>query len=558
MPIDKRYIIILVIGLVYSLWLSFHFFKPWYLWWLDYFFPLFWWIGEPWTNGFILWILTTLSKNIISSQILEKIILVLWFFIPFLWGALLLRRTNSIGAMVFAGIFLTCNPYFYGRFMDGQLGMYLLFCTIPFWIWGLYKFFAYKRIALSNYIMLIFLSIITTSISIHGALFLLVSFGVFACVYFDYSNSWNYIRKTVLVGFLILFANAYRIVPNLSDTNGAMERINQFDSQDLSIFQNSLWNANNYITTLTLQWYWWEWQYRFIPSYGPTQYPFFIFYFLGVIISIGIFYSLYNWDTRQRKLALCILVLTIVWYILWLGTAWETIFAWLTRFLYTYMPFYAAMRESHKWVLLMVIWYAYFGWYGIYALWKYFISKYSDILIGLSWVILVLGYTPSIFLLNKQIPVVDYPSEWYTLRNDLIELDRVNNDTDKRILVLPRHQHMTLWFVWKNVLNPVSTFLYPLEVIQWDNLEIWTIYSQGNDPLKNTISMHLWRLNDLWINKADDYNFLEYLRSNDIRYILLLKEVDYERYGPRILDFYSKAKLAKISNTDYFTLYHIQ
>ena len=67
------------------------------------------------------------------------------------------------------------------------------------------------------------------------------------------------------------------------------------------------------------------------------------------------------------------------------------------------------------------------GWYGIYALWKYLTSKYSNTLIWISGVLLTIGYTPSLFLLWRQTPVVDYPQERYALREDLLN-NIENND----------------------------------------------------------------------------------------------------------------------------------
>lgn len=550
------YIITFLVWLVYSTAVTFHFFKPWYLWWLDYFFPLFGWIWEPGSNWFIVWILATITKGLVSSQILEKSIIFCAFFIPFVGGAFLVKKSQSVWAMIFAGIFVTCNPFFYDRFADGQLWMYLLFCTMPFWIVGLFRFFSLKQNTLYQYIVLIVLSVVTTAISMHGARFLLVSFLVFFIVYIDYKNIWKYLWKSLVVGIGILLANMYWIVPNILNSDWAASRIQSFGEEDLIVFQNHLWHANNYITTLSLQWYRWEWSRRFIASYGEHNYPFLLFFLLFPIIMCWIIYTLKNGYKSRRKLSLSILLLTILWYILWLWIAWKTLFADITRFLYTYVPFYEAMRESHKRVLLVVIWYAYFGWYGIYAMSKYLTSRYSNALIWISGVLLIIGYTPSLFLLWRQTPVVDYPQERYALREDLLNSIE-NNDCSwicYDMLVLPRHQYMRLWFVWKVVLNPSENFFYPLRVLQWDNIEIGPIYSQSNNPIKNVITSYIMQWYPLNINKnINDVQFIEYLKNIGIKYILTLKEVDYKEYI-----FKPNQYITEKENTPMFILYEIK
>lgn len=124
------------------------------------------------------------------------------------------------------------------------------------------------------------------------------------------------------------------------------------------------------------------------------------------------------------------------------------------------------MRESHKRVLFMVIGYAYFGSYGVYALSNVIQSKsHNRIIISLSAIVLLLGYTPAIFLLNREIPVVDYPLDRYALRSDLLATDTCTKSTCYSTLILPRHQYMYLSFVGKNVLNPSHTFFTPLNII---------------------------------------------------------------------------------------------
>lgn len=556
------------IGILYALVICFRFFHTGYLWWLDYFFPPFGWIGPVGSNGFVVWLLSVITKHIISAQVLEKLMLVCAFFVPFVWWVYMLKKSKSIRAMIFAGLCMTCNPYFYDRFMDGQLGMYLLFCVIPFWLISLYAFFAAEKKNIYHYLVPTLLSLLTTSISMHGAWFVFVSFVVFFLVFLKHRQLVSFFKQGIALGFGILVVNLYWIVPNIIDTDGAQQRIDTFGSQDLRVFENYTGKANNYITTLSLQWYRWEWYDRFVPSYGGQKYPFVIFGLLFGIVLLGIVYKLREAHEDEKKFSWCILILLIIGYVLGLGTAGDTIFAPLTTFFYHYVPFYPAMRESHKWVLFMVIGYAYFGAYGAYFLWKIFHrTTYHHVIISLTTIIVLIWYTPSIFFVSKQLPVLDYPPERYALRTQLLEAQTWDNACSTNcydMLVLPWHQYMRLSFVERNVLNPAAKFFSPLGVLQGDNIEIWPLYSQSNDPVSRTIVSYLRTqgiVNDTGNTTTDiieNAEFVDYLKSIHVDYILLLKEVDYKVYETLMTTMTDSKLLEKYIDNNYFVVYVIK
>lgn len=555
------------VWILYALLVCFHFFKSWYLWGLDYFFPAFGGIDTVGANGFILWILVSVTKFILSTQVLEKIIVFCSFFIPFVGGIYLVKKSQSVAAMVFAGICMTCNPYFYDRFADGQLGMYLLFCTIPFWLISLFHFFSHDKKTISDYIIPILLGLITTSISMHGAWFLLVSFVVFVIVFWKQSHTWKFLWQSMVLGLGILLTNLYWIIPNIVEPNGAQQRIDNFGANDLVVFQNYVWQANNYITTLSLQWYRWEWYHRFIPSYGVQKHPLLIFLVLFAVILVWVIYKLRDSDKDERKFAWSMLILIIIWYVLWLGIVGENIFAPMLRFLYTHIPFYAAMRESHKWVLLMVLWYSYFGAYGLHALCKMLHRKPFACPITIVFVFtFLIWYTPSLFTISRQIPVIDYPQERYMLREQLLTSPGPKSDCSidcYDILVLPWHQYMRLSFVWKNVLNPAKMFFNPLRILQWDNIEIGPLYSQSNNSVSNNIIRYLTTMGIVKNNSnisVDDQQpslFIQYLKTLGVRYIVLLKEVDYSSYQALMMDMLQSQLIQKYEDNWYLVVYQI-
>lgn len=559
------------VWLIYSLIVCVSFWQPWYLRGMDYFFPP--WGGLEWfgANWFIITVITTINKGIVPPQILEKIIIFCAFFVPFLGGALLLKNTKSLWAMVFAGVAMTCNPYFYNRFVDGQLGMYLLFCTIPFWLYFLYQFFSATKRSLYHYIIPVILSVFTASISMHGAWFLLVSFIVFAIIFLDRTRIKRFITQSCILAWLIGIANLYRVIPNIIDSNSFGSNIQNFSLDDLEIFKNYTVTDNNYLTTLSLQWYRWEWNPRFmLKSYGTTLPPFAMFSLMFLLVVYGIYYCLSTQTNDRKKLARSILIMMGISYILWLGTAWENLFADSYRWLYEHIPFFQSMRESNKRLLLLAVGYAYFGWYAIYSIGKYIQSRYiwhtyTATILG---ILILIGYTPSIFRLHTQIPVVDYPADRYTLREELLD-QSTTYDTQScspmcyDILILPRHQYIGLSFTRKIVLNPARTFFYPLHVLQWDNIEIWGIYRQTNNPATQLITDYLAMFGIISYNSIDNTinppyeTFIAALKNMGIKHIVLLKGADYHTYEPLLTSLRDEQFLEQVKDTAQFIHYVI-
>lgn len=157
--------------------------------------------------------------------------------------------------MLFAGMAMTANPYFYNRFVDGQLGMYLLFCTIPLWLYSLHTFFSTSHKSRYHYLIPVLRSLITTSISMHGAWFLIMSFMVCAIIYTDINRWKKYLIQISVLAGSILLVNSYRLIPQIVDSGGARATIEYFSLKDIEIFENYLVTDNNYLSTIALQGY---------------------------------------------------------------------------------------------------------------------------------------------------------------------------------------------------------------------------------------------------------------------------------------------------------------
>ncbi|MFZ3169542.1 MAG: hypothetical protein WA130_18165 [Candidatus Methanoperedens sp.] len=96
---------------------------------------------------------------------------------------------------------------------------------------------------------------------------------------------------------------------------------------------------------------------------------------------------------------------------------------------------------------------------------------------------------------------------------------------DFKVLFLPWHKYMDLKWI-PNRDKRVGNIAYPFfdkTTIQAENVEMPGIYSQSSDPIQEYISFLLQ-------NREKINNFGELVAPLNVKYILLTKEVDYQKY----------------------------
>lgn len=229
----------------------------------------------------------------------------------------------------------------------------------------------------------------------------------------------------------------------------------------------------------------------------------------------------------------------------------SSLFEWM----FQNIPFFTGMRDSQKFVALLVLAYAYLGGLGI----QDFINdikspgngRWKRVYIGV--VVLALA-TPIIYTFpmltgfDGQIKPTDYPDEWYEM-NEFLE----KNAGDSQILFFPWHQYMD--FSWvpnsdKRIANPAPVF-FSTPVIQGDNEEIGCIYSQTDKP----VSKYVEYLFGLGLDPGEQKNFTnlgELLIPLNVKYILVTKEVDWKYYDDIML---RQRDLELVIENDYFKVY---
>jgi hypothetical protein len=194
--------------------------------------------------------------------------------------------------------------------------------------------------------------------------------------------------------------------------------------------------------------------------------------------------------------------------------------------LYNNVPFLKGFQDTHKFVALLPLVYAYLGGLGVKEaatqLQKRLVLKrklqYLSILALLTAT--PLFYTFTMFNFYGQLEPVGYPEDWRQAERLL-----KNDAEDSNVLFLPWHLYMD--YDWlpnrdKRLASPAKLF-FSKPVISPLNIER---ESEALDS-QNPAQIHLTNLLN---NPADVSNFARELQLLGVKYVLLAKEADYQLY----------------------------
>jgi hypothetical protein len=128
----------------------------------------------------------------------------------------------------------------------------------------------------------------------------------------------------------------------------------------------------------------------------------------------------------------------------------------------------------------------------------------------------VYSYT-QLFGFIGQIRNLEYPSEWYEIK-DVIDQDA----SDFKILILPWHLYMHQSWIGRKIADPASGF-FNKPFLTGENMEWGGIETQSTKPEQYYIQL-------LLNNKVRIKSLGNLLAPLNVKYIVLLKEVDYRDY----------------------------
>jgi hypothetical protein len=278
--------------------------------------------------------------------------------------------------------------------------------------------------------------------------------------------------------------------------------------------------------TLASMYGFWRPAYTYAKDYLPFWEILFIVIFF---LSIHGFISYY----KNKKFSIYVVSFALIWLTgLLFATGITGPFKDIFQFLFNHIFILKGMRDTHKFVTLIVLSYSILGAYGLKEIIKSIKSDKIKKGIAVSFILIPLIYSFTFFNgFDNQIKPTDYPKDWYQVNNFL------NKDNDNfNILFFPWHLYMDIHWVPnkdKRTVNPSQTF-FDKNVISAKNIEVPGIYTEVYTPYQNYINYLLYR-------KDKINNFGSLVAPLGVKYILLTKEVDYKNY-----DFLFKQKDLKL------------
>lgn len=513
----------------------------------------------------------------IPIWILEKLLVLVTFLAPSIGIYLLLwwkNKSSHISSWILFWILLIiCNPFLYSRFLDGQINVYLSYSFYPLFFYFLHC--ALTKAQLKHSLILWLWSLLLCLTSIHNAIFLTIIWCIFFICY--YKKCWVKALSKIAI-FPILF-NLLWITPFLFfniEKASLSTQINQFWTEHQQAFETFEWSWNIYFNTLSMHWYWWENQPRFLTTddFNPYYQGIFIILFLIVIAWI---YSQIR-SKKYKNFDHSLTLLAITSFILALGNSQWNIFSPVSNFLYEYLPFYKGFREPHKWVIFLVIFYSYFGSHWINYMWDIIIKykNYKKILqlFGYLLVLIPLFYTyQMIWGFWWQVSISHYPSQWQQVKSTLNThttlqkgkwcsyLLTKKSTTCYSTLSLPWHWYIHIRYANKVVGWWIVQYFWN-NILYWDTLEYAWIYSQSNRPESKIIEKYIW---PSWLFKkakkdiplSDIQLFITDVTWLWIKHIIFLHESDFWWYKDFLELWVEKKYLTIEEQNKMLTLYKI-
>ena len=542
---------------------------PWYIFALDQTFPYIYtnWpefgANNYWLNTIGLWF----THLWISTWILEKLTYIMMFSVIGYFSYRLVSRCRYDISKIFTILFLFMNPFFYGRFIEWQINVYLSYAFFIMFFYFVIEYFKYKQYQYWVHISLTSLLLCLTSI--HNifiiALILLVFWLIYSIPNYRDKKFWKY---AWLLGVWIIIFNSLWILPTIQREDLTNQIQSFWDNHRIAFESPGGIYDNVYLSVLSGKWYWWEWQWRFTPSEIHNEYYFFIF--LVLLLLILKWLSLGLKSKESRALSISLLILGILSYVLALWISGNNIFTGFNIYLFDTVPFYSGFREPHKWVLVIIMIYAYFWAHAVDNIYLVIRSKKSLQSFKNSFILfcvfLPIIYTPAMLFGSwGQIDPKFYPKGWQDLKNNIqipeaIECNPEITSKCYHTLILPWHGYINVWWTNKPIVISWIFRYFWTDVLYGDTIEIANVYTQSQRKESKIIEKYVPHL-DSASSVLDDStidNFLNDMQSLWIRNILVVNESDVASYENIIDSLVESQNISIIIENTYGTLYRIK
>ncbi len=477
-------------------------------------------IDLDWTNSwFLVNLIIKIFSFVLPMAFLEKVFIGLTIFAVLVGGRKVANYfiKDKLAALVIS-LFVLFNPFVYDRFLYGQTGVVLAFGFFLLAIAYLLEYLDSRED--KKIILFAVFTAITLQFSVHFIFFIGLIFLFFLVLYFKKwkLNDWkHFLGRLLIAGVICILLNANWLIAVPLGRNNTANFVSghNITGQDLQAFKTSGSSDSAVLRNVTMMsGFWGKDQYRYTDltkvenNWGRS------FLFLLPIIILGLIWGIKKRDTRLLSIGLLIIFLVSV--ILASGVALSAT-APFSYWLFDHFPLYKGLRESQKWVAVIVLVYAIFLSIGTAVLLKTkIVSDNRRISLIFLSAVVIMQAPLLLWGFDRQVIPVQYPADWVQVDKSL---ECSNNN---KALFLPWHLYMS--FSWTNqiIANPAKLF-FSCPIISGTDMEWGGIYdnsqsAEGAKVLK-------------WLDSNGQNTDLFHDKELGIKYIILAKEIDWQKYS---------------------------
>lgn len=217
----------------------------------------------------------------------------------------------------------------------------------------------------------------------------------------------------------------------------------------------------------------------------------------------------------------------------------------MTRWMYDNIPLYKGMRDSQKWIGLLMI-AQLFGWVKFRTVLLQYVKSF-DLSVWKQRTISAFFFLVSLVLLHirnphmphamrQQVLWTTWPEEYFQLKEHLKTFE-----TDGDIVIMPRHSYLVCEWTHtkrqkKTVPLVLDRFTGDERLIKSDNIEAFQLYSNSTNP----------RSADIEARRKDMQDY-KLLTKNDISHVLLIDDCSFDREKEELITaFENDEKLEKV------------
>ena len=224
---------------------------------------------------------------------------------------------------------------------------------------------------------------------------------------------------------------------------------------------------------------------------------------------------------------------TIVCIVVGVVLASTPLIHWASQFL----PLVAGYREPHKFAALVALGYAVLAAFGAVAIAQKAKEGWQRTVVWGVLVVMPIALTPTMLGgFGGQLQPRQYPVQWYEA-NELLKQEM---DKGEKVLILPWHQYSEYHFTQRIVANPAEVF-FEVPAVASDDPEFKRLPPTTPNSDKRDIARAL----------QDRSLLVDVLARQNIRYVVLMKEQDFDEY--RYLD--NVANLKKVQDNNVLSIY---